>query len=180
MKTNLNTIGAVLSALSAEQTETLKKRLWSKIGKTPSGCWNWTGTASKKGHDLYGKIRLPKTRIVARTHQVAYHLVNGPIPADRLVRHTCDNPKCCNPTHLILGTQADNMRDAKERKRFPAPTPQNGDKNHNAKLTDAQVLEIDSHISSGLNNTEIADEYGVTHSLVSLIRRKKTRPHLWA
>ena len=53
----------------------------------------------------------------AKVHRVVYELVNGPLEKGQVVRHTCDNPKCINPAHLLAGTHTDNMRDRDERER---------------------------------------------------------------
>jgi hypothetical protein len=53
---------------------------------------------------------------------MAYELEHGPIGPGLLVCHKCDNPKCCNPSHLFLGTQADNMQDASGKMRLKKPT----------------------------------------------------------
>jgi hypothetical protein len=73
---------------------------WSrvKIG-TRDDCWLWTGTMSTAG---YGRLRNNGPRIYA--HRVAYMLSIGEIPDGLLVLHACDNPPCCNPDHLNVGT----------------------------------------------------------------------------
>ncbi|MGH7022198.1 MAG: HNH endonuclease signature motif containing protein [Caulobacteraceae bacterium] len=71
-----------------------------------SGCHLWTGHRDQGG---YGRMSVNKRN--RAVHRVAWELVNGPIPEGMLALHICDNPRCCNPAHLKLGTQADNNRD---------------------------------------------------------------------
>jgi hypothetical protein len=75
-------------------------------------CWNWTGG---KHQDGYGVIRYEGKRYKA--HRLFYKYFIKNISDDLVVRHVCDNPACCNPMHLIHGTQADNIRDMYERNR---------------------------------------------------------------
>lgn len=90
-----------------------------------------------------------------------------------VIRHKCDNPSCVNPFHLTSGTQADNMRDKKERGRTPK-----GEAHARAKLTDAQVAMIRTRYRPycRLNGTyALARELGVSQSLVSAIVLKEVR-----
>jgi hypothetical protein len=85
----------------------LKERFESKIDKKgDDDCWNWT--ASKTVHG-YGQFRSGNTMVHA--HRYAYELTHGKIPDGLCVLHICDNPACCNPKHLFLGTQPANMKD---------------------------------------------------------------------
>jgi len=85
----------------------LPTRFWAKVQKTAT-CWLWTGTRTRQG---YGQFAVDK-RTRASAHRMAYELTHGPIPEGLDVLHKCDNPPCCNPEHLFLGTHQDNMIDA--------------------------------------------------------------------
>ena len=86
---------------------TLEERFLAKVVKT-DGCWKWIGATTSSG---YGCIGLGRRRKL-QAHRVSYELYVGEIPEGRMVLHRCDNPPCCNPDHLFIGTQTDNMRDA--------------------------------------------------------------------
>jgi hypothetical protein len=91
----------------------LGSRLKAHTKKDPkTDCVLWTGHRDPGG---YGRMNLPGTTRGA--HRVAWEVAHGPIPEGMLVLHTCDNPRCCNPAHLKLGTHAENMRDKAERRR---------------------------------------------------------------
>lgn len=96
---------------------------WTKVEKRDvSACWPWKGSVMGEG---YGRYRQ------AYTHRLAWMLANGPIPAGLFVLHKCDNPPCCNPDHLFLGTQADNVRDRDAKGRHWVPS---GERHPCAKL----------------------------------------------
>lgn len=96
-------------------------RFWSKVDASagPDACWPWLGGRKAKGYGTFFIRRDPPGRhgklIQTTAHRMAYQLTNGAIDDGLVVRHTCDNPPCCNPAHLIPGTIADNSRDAMER-----------------------------------------------------------------
>lgn len=64
----------------------------------------------------YGEISYRGTNWA--THRLMYRLAHGTIPDGMLVMHTCDNPPCCNPAHLRLGTHLENMRECREKDRY--------------------------------------------------------------
>ena len=71
-------------------------------------CWTWTRATNKAG---YGKIGSGEGAGTLATHRVSWELTNGPVPDGLFVLHRCDNPPCCNPAHLFLGTSRDNTLD---------------------------------------------------------------------
>ncbi len=88
----------------------------------PVRCWEWRGSRNPEGYGNFGLAR--KTE---KAHRVAYRLFNGPIPVGMLVMHKCDNPPCCNPEHLKLGTWQENAQDKEEKGRGNhARGPRNG------------------------------------------------------
>ena len=82
------------------------------LKENENSCWFWQGSIDGMG---YGRFFWDCK--LYQASRMSYHLFNGNIGKYRIVRHTCDNPKCVNPKHLILGTQRDNMIDAVKRNR---------------------------------------------------------------
>ena len=89
---------------------------WDKVQRgTLDECWPWLGFKRPSGHGLTSLDSL-----MIHTSRKAWILTYGPIRGDgQCVLHKCDNPPCCNPNHLYLGTRADNMFD-----RFGNPSPE--------------------------------------------------------
>lgn len=137
------------------------------------GCWEWKGNTNRHGYGQLQNRGLAKNGV--RAHVLSWVLHVGPVPSGMFVCHKCDNRRCSRPDHLFLGTCADNMADMvrKGRSRF-------GIKNHNAKFTEADVLEIVQALLNGERVTDIAIRFGCGTSRISTIKAGKSWKHLTA
>lgn len=144
---------------AAEFTPADRERFWSKVDRTtdPSGCWLWTAGTAHFGYGAYqwrGQVR--------RAHRVAYVLAHGAIPEDRpTIRHRCDRPQCCNPAHLVAGTNSQNVQDRQDRHRQAR-----GECHGVSVLTADQVRQARRRVAGGASVTSLAAEYGVSTSAV--------------
>lgn len=156
------------TVLKYHLTEAVAARFWAKVDKSagPDACWPWT--ASLHGHG-YGRFKL-ESYVQVGSNRMAYALHHKADPGPLCVCHSCDNRPCCNPAHLWLGTNDDNMADMAAKGRSKTP-PSKGAQNGNAKLSEAQIETVKAMIRAGKTNIEIARPFGVTHQLISRIRR---------
>lgn len=150
---------------------TIKDRIWKKINvKGENECWEWKGCKFPNG---YGNIRYKKK--CALTHRVIYELTYGNIPENLLVCHRCDNPSCCNPNHLFLGTCKDNLDDMRRKKRWKCSSRRN-ELNSHCKLTNIQVLEIKRLYETKLYSyKKLSKIYNVTYGHIGKIINNKFR-----
>lgn len=162
-------------------------RFWSGINLTanPDLCWEW-----KKGHSRYGQFWFNNTPYLS--HRIAYYLHYKKDPDKFLVCHSCDNSLCCNPNHLWLGDDNDNMQDMIKKGRDSKAC---GDKNGSrtcperrpkgsrigvSKLKEEQVFEIHRLYSSGkYSHSDIGAVFNVSASNVGLIINKKRWRHIY-
>lgn len=118
-------------------------------GGDPSVCWEWTGELQddRPYFQHKGRKRL--------AYAIVYELVRGtdPLPKGQLYRHRCDNPACCNPSHLEPGSHQQNMDDMRERGR--------------AGLSHHVVRGIKNLLAVGRGHQEIADLYGIARETVT-------------
>ena len=141
------------------------ERFWKKVDTGSADvCWKWQAATDKDGYGVF-KLNGKKWR----AHRVAA-LVDGRDPTGKVVRHTCDNPCCANPAHLVVGTQHENMQDRMHRGRQAR-----GERNGRSKLTPEQVRAIRA---SDRPSTELAPEHGVSSGTIRTVRTRRTWRHL--
>lgn len=133
----------------------------ARIKVMPSGCHEWQAGINNFGRGLFWCAG--KTRLASR---IAWVLANGDIPKGLFVLHRCDNGLCCNPDHLFLGTQADNVHDCVSKGR--AHGAHQGVEHHNAKLNPSKVREI-RRLCEHNTQEDVAKRYGVTRSCIEQI-----------
>ncbi len=159
----------------------IESKFLDSVRRACSGCWEWTAYRNRDG---YGSFCVRRRSELA--HRVAYTLFCGTIPNGTCVLHCCDNPSCCNPVHLFLGTQADNMHDMARKGRtrtgvmagtIPAPRKL-GEQNGRARLTATDISEIRFAVASGIPHAEIATRFGITSAYVCNIAKRRRWAHL--
>jgi hypothetical protein len=134
-----------------------------KKGTVDTDCWEWQAARHSSG---YGQLRRSGRAIYM--HRWSYEHHNGPIPDGMLIRHSCDNPPCVNPAHLLLGTERENMADAVERGRASVA------ERHSRKLTNADVVTIRACIAAGEKQAHVARRFGIAESTVSEMMHGRT------
>ncbi len=135
-----------------------------------TGCLDWTGSCLPKG---YGNCTIKGKWV--RSHRAIYELINGPIPNGLHCLHKCDNPRCCEISHLFLGTNKDNVIDKMKKNRCSRPL---GSANHFAKINENLVVLIKKQLEKGVLNSSICNEFGVSKYVVSQIKTGRTWSHI--
>ena len=132
-----------------------------------NGCFNCISHAPCGGG--YVMIRMHGKR--RSMHRHVYEECYGEIPVGMLIRHSCDNPKCINPEHLLLGTVMDNTRDKIERGRQAKGTDF-----PNAKLTQSDVIAIRNDTKS--YHKDLAAKYGISRVKITKIKNRQNWTHV--
>lgn len=165
-------------------TESLNRRFLKGCPpfEDANGCMLWTkGIFKGSGYGAIDKLK---------AHRVAYVICYGSIPPGKVVMHTCDNPRCVTPSHLVLGTQGDNLEDCIRKRRgkqmlretcHMVQHPEDvkrGEQNARAKLTVDLVRIIRRSWSFGVPIAYLAKEYGVSATQIRKIIRRKAWTHV--
>lgn len=158
--------------------ENLEEHFWSKVEiKGNDDCWEWKAARHYKGYGQYDTGE--RHGFDKKSHRMAWWLKNGD-PGNLHVLHTCDNPPCCNPSHLFLGTNQDNVNDKIKKGRHPTGKAcvgygkpmicNRGEKNKFSKLKEQEVISI---FLDKRQQRCIAEEYGVSGTTIFQIRNGK-------
>ena len=155
---------------SLKARKTVEARFWAKVNvRGPDDCWEWTAQARHNGG--YGKMSAGRG-IILRAHRLSWNLHHGPIPDGMCICHRCDNPSCCNPAHLFLGTHLENVHDMWAKDRGRAPPVQSGETHPMATIPDSELpaIRVSKETHSALGR-----KYGVSHQTIRRIRKGISR-----
>lgn len=125
---------------------------WNKIIITADDnqCWLWIASSHKQGYGWFG---------TELAHRIAWSYPDYLIPDGLCILHSCDNPKCCNPKHLFLGTQLENIQDKVNKNR---QSKISGEKHHSCRISDKQIEEIrERYAKGGVLYKTIAQDMGI-------------------
>ena len=141
-----------------------RERFWKRVRKGP-GCWRWTGNR----HKGYGTFWLRNKK--RRAHHVVLELLAGrALASGVVVRHTCDNPACVRPTHLMIGTHADNVADRCKKGRSAS-----GERQGLSILTRRSVRVIRaSYRPYTVTRRSLAEKYHVAQSTIDGVLDRQT------
>jgi len=140
-------------------------RFWSKVivGETPDDCWGWDGSPNTDGYGQFWLSSLQRNEVASR---VSYVIHYGQVPTGKKVLHTCNTRMCPNPNHLYAGTTQENTIDSVASGSWDGGF-RAGSRHANARLTEAQVIEIRERHAHGQSNKYLALQFGVTAATIS-------------
>ena len=180
--------------------EESRRSFWAKVDRRGHDeCWPWLACRDRDGYGIVAR----RAWGTAFAHRIAWILAYGEIPAGLCACHSCDNPSCVNPTHLWLGTNADNIadrhakgRDARGDDIWARREPEmhretmrawhrahpdkaaRGERSGTAKLSTDDVIAIRASFASGASKAELARVYGVTRAAIYLIVIRRNWAHV--
>lgn len=135
-----------------------------------NGCWIWKGSKHKQG---YGNARYKNKLTLA--HRLSWIVHVGEIPEGVKICHKCDVTCCCNPEHLFLGSQKDNVADAIQKGKYE--NRKQGKRRN--KLNWDQVQEIKKLHGEGMSREDIKEKYDVGQTCIAKILTGKSWNKNW-
>jgi len=133
-------------------------------------CWLWLGATN---NSRYGLFKL--NNVAELAHRVAYLIEYGPFDFILCVLHSCDNPPCCNPRHLFLGTRLDNNQDRDEKGRNGWYN-QSGVRNPNAQFSDELIEKLlTDHKTMQFTQVALSKKYNMSTAHVNRIIHGRRR-----
>jgi hypothetical protein len=143
-------------------------------------CWNWTGAKDRRGYGRFN-VKVDGRWYTKLAHRLAFLIHYGEWP--NVSRHQCDNPSCCNPGHILSGTQRENMRDMADRQRRRGIVAVCGSAVRNGRpprFTEQDILEIRSAVANGPRGTStlLAQRYGVSRTQICDIVKRRAWKHV--
>lgn len=146
---------------------TCKDRFFSKLNKgSENECWEWRGSRNKAGYGVFNaKLNNTGSSKSCLAHRYSYQISTGIDPTGKLVMHKCDNPPCCNPSHLTLGTHQDNATDKMMKGRGVCGP--SGEKHYKAKLTRSIIDEARRLLDNGESYSKLGKRFGVSGSTIN-------------
>lgn len=142
----------------SRQATPAAKRFWAKVNKRDGSdsCWIWEGARGGTG---YGNFRADSKSVIA-AHTYSYRLAHGDLPPGLVARHTCNNPLCVRPSHLVCGTKSENSQDAIRA----------GAHKKRGAIGKDGATQVRALLSGGASMSAIARQYGVTCSSIYEIK----------
>lgn len=153
-----------------------KALFWKKVVKS-EGCWLWSAAkvkSKKVEYGFFGSRYWTGRKKMYNAHRLAYEFTHDVIlKKTELVCHKCENSLCCRPGHMFIGSQKDNMSDAKKKGRTCT-----GEKHGRSKITESAAKEIRRLAFGGINQNIIAAKFNISRSHVAGIKAGTKWGHL--
>lgn len=159
----------------------IETRFWAKVQRADeNSCWLWTAGTQSPG---YGRFRIAnKGNKSEYAHRVAYMLTTGiQLTKKDVLCHTCDNPPCCNPAHLIKGSHKTNAhdRDRKGRTAILRMHAKLGGLRSTSRLSNVDIFNIRCMYAAGITPTKIGHCFNVSRGCVWRIATKQSYGDYW-
>lgn len=168
---NLNRVFAVIGINKYSRKDIKRFIRHIKVNKE-TGCWEWIGYLDKDGYGQFSII-LSNMKKMVKSHRLAFSIFhNIVIISEMCVCHTCDNPKCCNPNHLWLGTNLDNTQDMMNKGRGNQAS---GENHGRAKLDWISVREIRRlHTTGKYTYPQLSEMFNISYSSINFVVNNRT------